>query len=132
MTKSLHRDSSKTFVSKYTMRPLCTQCNAQPCAHNYTRDGVQHYRRYCESCRRRRQKLPPQKPLWQSGGYKKKTVCDLCGFHALYPGQTTVYHINGNLRDVAHSNLRTVCLNCIEVVKRREVNWRRGDLQVDR
>lgn len=42
-----------------------------------------------------------------------------------------VYHINGNLQDVRLHNLRTVCLNCVEVVKRVQVNWRRGDLQVD-
>jgi hypothetical protein len=28
-------------------------------------------------------------------------------------------------------NLRSICLNCIEVVKKKQVTWRRGDLMVD-
>lgn len=42
-----------------------------------------------------------------------------------------VYYIDGNLENNHYANLRTVCLNCIEVVKRKEVTWRRGDLEVD-
>jgi hypothetical protein len=43
----------------------------------------------------------------------------------------TVYCIDGNLQNVAFSNLRSVCLNCVEVIKRKEITWKRGDLQVD-
>lgn len=43
----------------------------------------------------------------------------------------TVYYIDGNLENNSFVNLRTVCLNCVEVVKRKEVTWRRGDLEVD-
>ena len=64
-------------------------------------------------------------------GYKKKPTCDLCGFKSLYDSQMTVFHIDGNLNNAELSNLRTVCLNCIEVVKRKDVTWKRGDLQVD-
>lgn len=113
------------------MRPFCSQCGLKPCARNYVRNSVVHYRSTCESCRRRRVQLPPQKPRWQTAGYTKKTVCDNCGYRALYPSQTVVHHINGNLEDATLSNLRTVCLNCLEIVKRKEVNWRRGGLQVD-
>jgi hypothetical protein len=42
-----------------------------------------------------------------------------------------VFHIDGNLENSELTNLRSICLNCIEVVKRKEVNWKRGDLQVD-
>jgi hypothetical protein len=55
----------------------------------------------------------------------------LCGFKSLYPSQMTVFHIDGDLTNVVFSNLRTICLNCVEVVKRKEVTWRRGDLTVD-
>ena len=68
---------------------------------------------------------------WQLNGYKKKAVCDRCGFKAKYSAQLQVFHIDGNLNNTELINLRTVCLNCIEVLKRKEVNWRRGDLEVD-
>jgi hypothetical protein len=55
----------------------------------------------------------------------------LCGFKSLYPSQMTVFYIDGDLKNVVFSNLRTICLNCIEVVKRKEVTWKRGDLTVD-
>jgi hypothetical protein len=43
----------------------------------------------------------------------------------------TVFYIDGDLKNNKLSNLRTICLNCVEVVKRKEVTWKRGDLQVD-
>jgi hypothetical protein len=55
----------------------------------------------------------------------------LCGFRSVYNTQMVVYHINGILTDISLSNLRTICLNCVEVVKRKEITWKRGDLQVD-
>ena len=39
--------------------------------------------------------------------------------------------IDGDLKNVSINNLRSVCLNCIEVVKKKEVNWKRGDLQIN-
>jgi hypothetical protein len=29
------------------------------------------------------------------------------------------------------TNLRSICLNCVEVVKKKDVTWKRGDLEVD-
>jgi hypothetical protein len=85
----------------------------------------------CTACQRRgrRQKVPV--PRWQLDGYKKKPACDKCGFKARYPSQLFVFHIDGNLENTDLVNLRSICLNCVEVVKKKEVNWRRGDLQVD-
>jgi hypothetical protein len=42
-----------------------------------------------------------------------------------------VYHINGDLTDIKLNNLRSICLCCVEVAKRKEVTWKRGDLLVD-
>jgi hypothetical protein len=47
------------------------------------------------------------------------------------PTQITVFHIDGNLENIAISNLRSVCLNCIEIIKKKNVNWKRGDLEID-
>ena len=64
-------------------------------------------------------------------GYKKKNTCDICGFKSVFPSQMTVYHIDGSLENINLVNLRTVCLNCVEIVKRKQVTWKRGDLTVD-
>lgn len=113
------------------MRPICKLCNKNFCAINYKRNEITHYRSICDECGRKKSKKKPQKPLWQKIGYKKKTTCDLCGFKSLYTTQMTVFYIDGNLQNNELTNLRTVCLNCIEVVKRKEFKWKRGDLQVD-
>jgi hypothetical protein len=82
-------------------------------------------------CGRKGKKLKPRTPGWSKSGYKKKAVCDLCGFRSQYPQQITVFHIDGQLENTALLNLRSICLNCVEVVKHREVTWKRGDLVVD-
>jgi hypothetical protein len=112
-------------------RPICKQCNRNPRAINYNRNGVTHYRSICDECGSKKVKKKPLRPGWEKSGYKKKSTCDICGFKSLYNTQMTVFHIDGDLRNVNFSNLRTICLNCVEVVKRKEVTWKRGDLQVD-
>lgn len=112
-------------------RPMCNECNKNYCAINYIRKGKTHYRRLCNDCGKKKTKAKPGVPNWTHSGYRKKPHCDICGFKSLYPSQMTVFHIDGNLTNVAFSNLRTICLNCIEVVKRKEITWKRGDLKVD-
>lgn len=112
-------------------RPICPKCNKQVCAINYLKNGIYHYRSICNECGKKKIRKKPRTFNWQKSGYKKKTICDLCGFRSVYPTQITVYHINGDLTDISLTNLKSICLNCIEVVKRKEVTWKRGDLQVD-
>lgn len=114
------------------MRPICKACNQRPAAVNYIKESITHYRKYCEYCIKRSRKEKPPVPKWQSAGYKKKSSCDRCGFRARYASQLLVYHIDGNQHNVKGSNLRTICLNCVEEVKRMDVPWKLGDLQVDR
>jgi hypothetical protein len=113
------------------IRPLCISCNKNPRLINYKRDGITHYRSLCDECGRKKNELKSRLPGWQKAGYKKKPTCDLCGFRSSYSSQLIVFHIDGNLSNIQYSNLRTICLNCVEVVKRKDVTWRRGDLQVD-
>jgi hypothetical protein len=42
-----------------------------------------------------------------------------------------VYHCDGNLHNTNIANLRTVCLNCVEEVKRLDVPWVNGELTPD-
>lgn len=112
-------------------RPICKLCNKNYRAINYVRGGVTHYRSICDECGRKKKKLKPRRSLWSRGGYQKKANCDLCGFRSLLQSQITVFHVDGNLENITPSNLRSICLNCVEVVKKKEVTWKRGDLQVD-
>lgn len=113
------------------MRPICKICNKNCCAINYKKNEITHYRSRCDACGRVQKKLKPRRPNWIRGKYRKKAACDLCGFKALFPTQLTVFHIDGNLENIDVLNLRTICLCCVEVVKRKEVTWKRGDLVVD-
>ena len=113
------------------MRPICETCNKNFRSINYIKNGITHYRSQCDPCRRERAKLPPRRANWITSGYKKKPTCDLCGFKCVYQTQIVVYHIDGNLENIEFSNLRSICLNCVEVVKKTKVTWRRGDLKVD-
>ena len=113
------------------MRPICQQCNKNYRAINYVKNEITHYRSLCDECGRKKSKLKPRKPNWIKSGYNKKTTCDLCGFKSVYTSQITVFHIDGNLENTTQKNLRSICLNCVEVVKKKEVNWKRGDLQIE-
>jgi hypothetical protein len=112
-------------------RPICIQCNKNHCAVNYVKQGVRHYRSICDDCGKKKSKKKPRFFAWEKAGYKKKPACDLCGFKAVYPSQLSVFHIDGNLNNTEFINLRTICLNCVEVVKKKDVTWKRGDLVVD-
>ena len=110
-------------------RPLCTECNKRPKAINYKKGDKTYYRSKCIECNAKRHK--PYKPRWQQKGYKKKMVCDMCGYRAKYPQQLEVYHIDGNLDNCQLSNLRTVCLNCTIEINKQELTWKKGDLVRD-
>ena len=113
------------------MRPICSACNQRPVAVNYRRGDTVYYRRACDNCIRRGRKEKAPVARWQSAGYKKKTLCDRCGFRSRLASQLLVYHMDGRMTNTELSNLRTVCLNCVEEVKRLAVPWSPGDLQAD-
>ena len=120
------------FVYKYQVRPICLACNQRPRAIAYHTDQRIQYRRLCEYCIKRGRKIKPAEPKWRSAGYKKKTVCDRCGFRSRYASQLLVYHVDGNLHNTGIRNLKTICLNCIEEIKRLDRPWHLGDLEPDR
>lgn len=117
---------------KYRMnRPTCPACQQRPCAVNYCRDNVTHYRSRCENCIRKNKGLPKREPSWAATGYKKKMVCDRCGFRARYSAQMLVYHMDGRLSNTEIRNLKSVCRNCEIELAKSELPWRRGDLETD-
>jgi hypothetical protein len=113
------------------MRPICPACNQRACAINYHKDNVAHYRARCGVCIRKGRKVKAAKPRWELAGYKKKATCDRCGFKSKYSAQLLVYHVDGNLNNSELRNLKTVCLNCVEEIKKSDLPWRPGDLVPD-
>ena len=122
---------AKVFISICMERPTCKACNQRFCAVNYYRDGVAHYRSRCENCIKRGRKQRPPEARWAKLGYKKKPACDRCGFRARYSAQLMVYHADGNMNNSTIRNLKTVCQNCVEEIKRSNLPWRLGDLEPD-
>jgi hypothetical protein len=112
-------------------RPTCQACGQRPCAVNYVKDDVKHYRSRCETCARKNRGLKKRIPRWEAAGYRKKMTCDKCGFKARYSAQTLVYHMDGNLNNTAPKNLKTVCRNCEVDLAKSDSVWRPGDLQPD-
>jgi len=117
---------------KYPMlRPICQACHQRVCAVNYIKEDITHYRSRCENCLRKGRGLKPRESRWRSAGYKKKSACDKCGFKAKFSSQLVVFHVDGNLNNAELRNLKTVCLNCVEVLRKSDATWRRGDLEPD-
>ena len=112
-------------------RPLCLVCKQRFCAVNYYRDEQAHYRSRCEHCIKKNQRIKPPIARWQTAGYKKKPMCDRCGFKSKYAAQLLVYHVDGDMNNVAVRNLKTVCQNCVIEVAKSTLPWRPGDLEPD-
>jgi len=109
-------------------RLLCKKCGTRPCAVNYHKEGVTHYRSQCDHCARGRKEGIAR---WIKAGYKLKLKCDKCGFASKYSKQFNVYHIDGDLNNCRHSNLKSVCANCQRLLQDLGLPWRQGDLTPD-
>lgn len=126
-------DSTSRVTNKYVMipRPICKVCGKNPRAPAYYRAGKRYYRSRCSTCIAKDKKVRLPEPKWKIKGYKKKQACDLCGFRSVFSSQILVYHIDGDLNNCDLINLRSICLCCVEVVKRRHFTWKPGDVEVD-
>lgn len=113
------------------IRPLCQRCKQRPRAIAYHKYNKIYYRSTCGICQRK-PKLKMPEPRWKTAGYKKKNVCDRCAFKAKYSAQLMVYHVDGNMNNVAVRNLKTVCQNCVIEIAKTDLPWRPGDLEPDR
>ena len=113
------------------MRPICPLCKQRSRAIAYHKYDRIYYRSNCSNCIRRKKKEKLQIPRWQLDGYKKKPACDRCGFRGKVSAQLLVYHVDGNLNNTGLRNLKTICLNCVEEVKRADLPWKPGDLTPD-
>jgi len=113
-------------------RPLCIKCKSRPAAFNYKKGDKTYYRKMCDKCiRLSRGKGVSSNASWQQTGYRKKAICEKCGFKAKHSAQLDVYHIDGDLRNSAWKNLKTICANCQRIMTMEEFKWRQGDLMPD-
>lgn len=86
----------------------------------------------CSRCLNKSINRRAPKPLWELAGYRKKMVCEVCGFRARYSAQMIVYYLDGKLTNVELKNLRSVCKNCEIAVAKSDLPWKSGDLEPDR
>ncbi len=110
------------------MRPLCI-CKHRPAAINYKKDGKIYYRKRCEKCLRNGDNHGI--PLWKQRGYVKKESCEKCGFKSKAPEVFNVFHIDGDLKNCRHTNLKTICANCQRTLQKEGMRWKQGDLRPD-
>lgn len=112
-------------------RMKCPACRLRPVAINYYKKGIAHYRSVCDCCARSGRKPKNIPPNWALSGYKKKTICERCGFKAKHQEQIEVYYINGNSNDTNWMNLKSICTNCQIEIKKSNMNWKPGNLIPD-
>lgn len=110
------------------MRPLCT-CGVRPRAVNYKKGNKTYYRSLCEVCLSNG--LNHGIPRWYRAGYRKQSKCDRCGFKSKYNEVFRVFHVDGNLNNCRHRNLKTVCANCANILGKEGITWKQGDLIAD-
>jgi hypothetical protein len=110
------------------MRPLCS-CGYRPAAINYNKNGRVYYRKLCEACLKGGKLAGIAR--WFHAGYKIKNTCDKCGFKSPHKEVFSVFHVDGNLNNCRHSNLKTVCANCSRILHRDGIMWKQGDLTPD-
>ena len=117
---------------RYKDRPLCKSCKSKPRAYAYKRYGKVYWRSLCDTCIRKKagKKTGGVTPL-QRSGYKKRKKCELCGFKAQSQSQLDVFFVDGDMRNTASANLKTVCANCQRLANVRRLGWRVGDLVAD-
>lgn len=114
-----------------TARNLCTSCHENLVAINYISNGKRYYRSRCASCLRKQHRVKNPPPLWSKSGYKKKERCEMCGFKAKTIRQLFVWHVDGNLKNVAWTNLKTVCANCQIDLVHSKVAWKPATIVPD-
>ena len=110
------------------MRPLC-RCGQRPRAVNYKKGNKTYYRSLCEICLAHG--LYHGIPRWHRAGYKLKNICDKCGFRSPHKEVFRVFHVDGNLDNCRHLNLKTVCCNCCQILSKEGITWKQGDLISD-
>jgi hypothetical protein len=106
-------------------RRLCPICHKTPVAINYIKRTKTYYRKCCDQCSSKNAGTRIKPLAWVKAGYKKKPHCEHCGFMASNINiQLNVFHLDGNLKNTAWSNLKTICLNCTPLIYKSKLPWK--------
>jgi hypothetical protein len=98
-------------------RPLCKSCKARPRAYAYKKESKIYWRSLCDRCNRiKAKKNVGGVTRLERSGYRKRKMCELCGFKA---------------QDKIQLDVKTVCANCQRLGGVRKLGWRVGDLVAD-
>lgn len=93
---------------------VCKNCRNHPVTVNYNRNGKTYYRKICYYCiKKKKTEKEDFIQLLKRSGYKKKTICDRCGFKAKTTEQMEIYYKDNNKFNVMLNNLKSYCSNCI-------------------
>ena len=103
------------MLTRQPTRPKCNKCNislAKPTGKS--KHGFQKWHKYCAGC---------AKALYAKG-FKhllhKKMLCIECGFKPLDMIQLVIMYKDKNAKNKTPPNIKTVCLNCASIIKKRE------------
>lgn len=124
----IKRGEKGSILLNNNMRPLC-KCGQRPRAVNYIKNNKTYYRSLCEICMHNG--LAHGIPRWQRAGYLVKNHCEKCGIRSPHREIFRVFHVDGNLDHCRHSNLKTICCNCAQILSKDGTVWRQGDLVAD-
>jgi hypothetical protein len=111
-------------------RKLCEKCLKRPTAINYYKNKKPYYRKKCDYCLRHPDR-DEGKTNWARSGYKMKPYCEKCGYKSRHTEQFNVFHIDRDLTNCKHKNLKTVCANCQRILHKEDIKWKQGDLIPD-
>lgn len=106
-----------------TQRKLCEVCNFNLARLSkrvrMSGEVVYHQRTLCHGCVQIKNKKNYERPY----AVHKKASCDFCNFVALNKCQLDIDHIDGNKKNNAVENLRTLCSNCHRLKTHMNKEW---------
>ena len=90
------------------IRPLCSVCKIRPAAFNYKRKKKVYYRKKCDQCiKTDAGQKTRYNYSWVKSGYRKKSICEKCGFKSKHPAQMDVclLYTSPSPRDIRRSRM---------------------------
>jgi len=113
------------MLTKQKSRPICSHCGIVPAKFNgKSKLGFKKWHKYCVDCSK----------ILYSDKHKhlqyKTLKCEFCNFKAEDKCQMDIVFKDGNQKNKKESNLKTLCLNCSVVYKKRLKKSRKSIMNI--
>jgi acetyl-CoA carboxylase beta subunit len=113
------------MLTKQKSRPICSHCGIVPAKFNgKSKLGFKKWHKYCVDCSK----------ILYSDKHKhlqyKTLKCEFCNFKAEDKCQMDIVFKDGNQKNKKESNLKTLCLNCSSVYKKRLKKSRKSIMNI--